>query len=357
MKLTFTYTDTPDLSSLSRDDIFNTYFEIPDEALHLIGVRERILKIAELVSTFSNACLHVSCKELDIKNHLVRTVELDPHTGGVYGARRVLLLCFERFALRKKLKRYLKVLLPVGDIVADAYHNHYHEKLLFSLNMMRQDTTHPQNMQQLVDQLLVLLGADPPAPRVPGNWKFSGFYPLWRDNALIKRRNDRSKRYLAEQRKQQKEEEKRKAREAKLAEKAAQLAEKGILPAEPPKTGAGRRVGAVPGIFKGIQFRSQLEIRFATELEARGIKWVYEGERLGDGSYLVDFYLPDYGAWVEVKGKFEPRDDYLLKDAATYLKQERGQRLFVYTSGKPLLVNPSGYRVLDRKDFWTILLK
>ena len=79
---------------------------------------------------------------------------------------------------------------------------------------------------------------------------------------------------------------------------------------------------------------------------------MYEVERLGDGNYLVDFYLPDHKCWVEVKGKFEPRDDYLLKDTAIYLARERGERLFVYTAGKPLEVDGTGFKELSRDAFW-----
>ena len=120
-----------------------------------------------------------------------------------------------------------------------------------------------------------------------------------------------------------------------------------------PKTGAGRRVGAVPGIFKDVQFRSQLEIRFVTQLEEYGIRWFYESERLGDGNYLVDFYLPDLKTWVEVKGKFEPRDNYLLKDVAAYLKRERSERLYVFSASKAYAVNSASFHEIAHTLFWS----
>ena len=143
------------------------------------------------------------------------------------------------------------------------------------------------------------------------------------------------------------------AKQKRQEEFAGQTALNGPLPS----TGAGRRPGPIPGIFKGVQFRSQLEIRFAAELESRSIRWAYETERLGEGNYLVDFHLPDLKAWVEVKGRFEPRDNYLLKDVATYLKEARGERLFVYTSGACFLVYPSRFTEIKRKDFWERLLE
>lgn len=91
----------------------------------------------------------------------------------------------------------------------------------------------------------------------------------------------------------------------------------------------------------GVQFRSQLEIRFATQLEQKEIQWIYESERLAEGNYLVDFHLPTLKCWVEVKGKFEARDHYLLQDVAEYLKRERNERLYVYTSRNEI------FRILD----------
>ncbi len=88
-------------------------------------------------------------------------------------------------------------------------------------------------------------------------------------------------------------------------------------------------------------------------MEAKQIRWIYEGERLGDGNYLVDFYLPDLRCWVEVKGKVEPRDDYLLKDIADYLKKERGERLFIYTQSKAFSVSGQAFKGLTHDEFWS----
>jgi hypothetical protein len=104
----------------------------------------------------------------------------------------------------------------------------------------------------------------------------------------------------------------------------------------------------------GVQMRSQLEIRFATEIQARGIEWIYEEERLSDGNYLVDFHLPKLKMWVEVKGKFEARDHFLLKDVAETL-QERGELLYVFTSSSPMKVTPDAFEKLPRKQFWMLL--
>lgn len=61
--------------------------------------------------------------------------------------------------------------------------------------------------------------------------------------------------------------------------------------------------------YAGHRFRSRLEARWAVVFDRLGYKWQYEpegyetsgwgGERI---RYLPDFYLPDFGTWVEVKG-------------------------------------------------------
>lgn len=323
MKLIFTFTDSSDLKTLSKADIFTTSFEMPDEALHLIGVKERVLAIAEMAGRLTRSALHLSCKELELKNYPIK-LDVNNLDGGLYGATRSFILCFERYGTRNQRKQ-LKILLPVPTLVPQAYFMAKRRKSLkFNLIGMNYQWHKSEDEEKqyaliaaLAEQCCVLLNAEPAAsPHVV--WRCAGFHPYWIDNSLIDRVNKRSKIYRAEQRKQERAEKKRQEAESK---RAAKLAEnQNIIPSsELPKTGAGRRPGAILGIFKGVQFRSQLEIRFATELESRGIRWVYEPERIGDGQYLVDFYLPDCGCWVEVKGRFEPRDDYLLKDAAAYL--------------------------------------
>lgn len=56
-------------------------------------------------------------------------------------------------------------------------------------------------------------------------------------------------------------------------------------------------------------FRSKWEIGFAVELESRRIDWAYESHRfqLSDGSvYVPDFWIPEWNAFVEVKGLMRP---------------------------------------------------
>lgn len=67
-------------------------------------------------------------------------------------------------------------------------------------------------------------------------------------------------------------------------------------------------VTAIETHYGGYRFRSRLEARWAVFFDTLGLRWGYEIEgfriptRIGTVNYLPDFYLPNSGQWVEVKG-------------------------------------------------------
>jgi len=69
----------------------------------------------------------------------------------------------------------------------------------------------------------------------------------------------------------------------------------------PPLSGAIRRV------YRGVEFRSTTEAKFAVFLDRLGIAWTYEPEGYSDGFHqtVPDFWLPDLDAFVEVKHRGE----------------------------------------------------
>ncbi len=109
---------------------------------------------------------------------------------------------------------------------------------------------------------------------------------------------------------------------------------------------------ATESIYKGAWMRSRLEVEFAKQLDARGIAWEYEPERLQGGRYLVDFHLPDLRCWVEVKGRFEARDQLLLPLVAGHLDGQRKARLFLYMRDRAFRVTDSGFAALSHAAFW-----
>jgi hypothetical protein len=62
---------------------------------------------------------------------------------------------------------------------------------------------------------------------------------------------------------------------------------------------------AIETTYKGYNFRSRTEARWAVLLDAAGVNYEYEkeGYQLPSGLYLPDFYLPALNLWLEVKGE------------------------------------------------------
>ncbi len=112
---------------------------------------------------------------------------------------------------------------------------------------------------------------------------------------------------------------------------------------------------SIESVYKGHQMRSLFEVAFARQLDAREIAWTYEPERIGGGQYLVDFHLPDLKCWVEVKGRFEARDDLLLPLASTRLEQERSERLFLFMKTRCYRVTRTGFAALSHDEFWAAI--
>jgi hypothetical protein len=69
-------------------------------------------------------------------------------------------------------------------------------------------------------------------------------------------------------------------------------------------------IDAVPTDYRGTTFRSRLEADWATTLDANHIEWTYEPETItlpSGATYIPDFWLPELGTWIEVKGPGIPR--------------------------------------------------
>jgi hypothetical protein len=98
--------------------------------------------------------------------------------------------------------------------------------------------------------------------------------------------------------------------------------------------------GAIETNYNGYRFRSRLEARWAVFFDTLGVRYEYEreGYRLGDGTpYLCDFWLPDHGYWVEVKGE-TPGDRELRKALGLAQLSVRPVLLFVGTPGEETIL-------------------
>lgn len=341
VKLTFIFTNYPSLEEAPREEQITTTIELPAAVRELAGLRDHILEIAENVAYFTQYSLFVHCPDANLKYHPVVQ-----QVATILGFFNALCLYFDvsinqgRQWKKTRFNIYAPIIPPFRTTKTQRYS-------LEALLRLSSEHDYGNHLKTLIESLLTLLNTTPTT-----NWKFSEFHPWqWQNRQVTRRKkfNAKRNRAAASAERQQK----------RLAEKIASQSEKAAGQSTGPTThGAGRMPGARPGIYNGIQMRSQLEIRFAAELDERGIKWVYEGEALSASSYLVDFFLPDLDVWVEVKGRFDARDKRVLPEIATFLKSQRRQRLLVYTgSGNCWVVNPSGFRKVDRKSFWSELVK
>jgi len=76
-----------------------------------------------------------------------------------------------------------------------------------------------------------------------------------------------------------------------------------IVPLHPPKP-MPRINKALQTRYKGYNFRSRTEARWAVFFDTLGIRYDYEpqGYRLDGNHYLPDFWLPGMKAFIEIKG-------------------------------------------------------
>ncbi|MEU2603228.1 hypothetical protein [Streptomyces albus] len=81
-------------------------------------------------------------------------------------------------------------------------------------------------------------------------------------------------------------------------------------PGRPGARAGDMTIEAIPTWYGNTTFRSRLEADWAATLDTLDIAWQYEPETitLPSGTrYIPDFWLPDIGVWLEVKGTGVPR--------------------------------------------------
>ena len=100
------------------------------------------------------------------------------------------------------------------------------------------------------------------------------------------------------------------------------------------------QIKAIPTTYKGIEFRSRTEARWAVFFDALGVRWVYEEEGFDVWGrwYVPDFHLIDLDAWWEVKGAKPTKDELELTwDFALSMN-----RPVYLSSGSPLKPSQDG---------------
>lgn len=358
MKFTLTY-------SLHEFPDIQNHTVLHDEFLTSSDLERRIVSIAKSASLLTMGGVSLTCSELGLKNLMI-SAPSEQNPERIYYIFDLCLLFENRVhVFTGKHFKMLTHIFQVGYPVKKPFPGMTRDYGPLANSVLTFTQARPATPYQeayinalhlLVDDLTFLLNWNNPQE---GEWYFRGFNPRFengqRRRAAARKAKDNQHKTQLEEKRRLREERMQEKRAAYIQEHQARSAD-GTAPE--PKTGSGRTVGARPGKYKNVQMRSQLEIRFAAELDERGYRWIYEGEALGDAGYLVDFYLPDLGVWVEVKGSIDARDRQVLPEVARTLKAARGHRLMMYTqSGSCYVINPSGYREVKRRDFWTELIR
>jgi hypothetical protein len=103
-------------------------------------------------------------------------------------------------------------------------------------------------------------------------------------------------------------------------------------------------ITAKPTWYRGVLFRSRLEVAWARLLDAVGVEWDYEPEHFAMRNrgkvwrYNCDFWLPGLGFWLEIKPKY-PNQTEQLK--AELLAAETRRPVIVVYGPKATRANPT----------------
>lgn len=84
--------------------------------------------------------------------------------------------------------------------------------------------------------------------------------------------------------------------------------------------GGDMTIEALPTCHAGVTFRSALEAGWARTLDSLDIQWRYEPKTVtlpSGARYIPDFWLPEHGIWLEVKGTGVPRVEKAIEFGVT----------------------------------------
>lgn len=100
-------------------------------------------------------------------------------------------------------------------------------------------------------------------------------------------------------------------------------------------------IDAIPTVYGDTTFRSRLEADWAQTLDANGVKWQYEPEMItlpSGVNYLPDFWLPELGTWIEVKGPGIPRTEKAIELGKTRACHCGGDCMCRWPGGELVLI-------------------
>lgn len=96
---------------------------------------------------------------------------------------------------------------------------------------------------------------------------------------------------------------------------------------------------AIPTVYKGIQFRSRTEARWAEFFDDIKLPWQYEPEGFTDGetSYIPDFFLPT----AHNRGRFQGGCFFEVKPICPSANELRKAQMIAYGTGRFVVIASS----------------
>lgn len=93
--------------------------------------------------------------------------------------------------------------------------------------------------------------------------------------------------------------------------------------------------------YAGYEMRSHSETRWAAMMDSMGVTWIYEPQVVGTrhGGYMPDFFLPEVGMFIEVKG---PAPTRIEREKAFDAQAATGYPV-VFAYGRPEMIGAELY--------------
>ncbi|MFI9465708.1 hypothetical protein [Streptomyces xiamenensis] len=103
--------------------------------------------------------------------------------------------------------------------------------------------------------------------------------------------------------------------------------------------------------YGGVDFRFQAGADWASTLDDLGVAWEYEPQAItlpSGAVYIPDFWLPELGTWIEVKGHGIPRIEKAHELAATRACRCEGDCTCQWPGGELVVIGRAATECYDR---------
>jgi hypothetical protein len=199
MKLSFHFTNTPNIDELPSFDVLHTHINLPDEAKYLIGYEDRLNLVIGHMAKLTQACLYVTCKELEYKREPIKTdANLQAPNVNLFVQPMTTLFTFRRNLSRRTQSLKIRIYAPkdqdfpnsiLSSIPRQITRRRTKQNVRIPVNLgdhwckTEEQRIYANRVTEMVEQLLMLLNAEPIGSNETG-WEFLGYFPYYYDENL-----------------------------------------------------------------------------------------------------------------------------------------------------------------------------